>query len=67
MPSMTKVKGGYNVYNKVTKKKKFVKLKKQAEQMVSKGYKNEYKTKTSTGKVNFDYGGKLFSSEAWKA
>ena len=38
MPSMRKVKGGYKVYNKETGKSKFVKHKKQAEDMVNKGY-----------------------------
>ena len=38
MPSMSKVKGGYKVYNKETGKSKFVKHKKQAEDMVKKGY-----------------------------
>jgi len=46
MPSMKKVKGGYKVYNKETGKSKFVKHKKQAEDMVNKGYsksKSSYK------------------------
>ena len=70
MPSMTKVKGGYKVYNKETGKSKFVKHKKQAEDMVNKGYsksKSSYKkNKNVTAKdVSFDYGGQLFKAENW--
>ena len=67
---MTKVKGGYKVYNKETGKSKFVKHKKQAEDMVNKGYsksKSSYKkNKNVTAKdVSFDYGGQLFKAENW--
>jgi len=70
MPSMSKVKGGYKVYNKETGKSKFVKHKKQAEDMVNKGYsksKSSYKkNKNVTAKdVSFDYGGQLFKAENW--
>ena len=67
---MSKVKGGYKVYNKETGKSKFVKHKKQAEDMVNKGYsksKSSYKkNKNVTAKdVSFDYGGQLFKAENW--
>ena len=67
---MTKVKGGYKVYNKETGKSKFVKHKKQAEDMVNKGFsksKSSYKkNKNVTAKdVSFDYGGQLFKAENW--
>lgn len=67
---MRKVKGGYKVYNKETGKSKFVKHKKQAEDMVNKGYsksKSSYKkNKNVTAKdVSFDYGGQLFKAENW--
>jgi hypothetical protein len=70
MPSMSKVKGGYKVYNKETGKSKFVKHKKQAEDMVKKGYsksKASYKkNKDITAEdVSFDYGGQLFKAENW--
>ena len=70
MPSMRKVKGGYKVYNKETGKSKFVKHKKQAEDMVNKGYsksKSSYKkNKNVTAEdVSFDYGGQLFKAEHW--
>jgi len=56
MPSMKKVKDGYEVYNKNTKKTKLVKTKKQAEKIVKKGYKKE----------ELDYGSKLFDVNSWK-
>ena len=67
---MRKVKGGYKVYNKETGKSKFVKHKKQAEDMVKKGYsksKSSYKkNKNVTAEdVSFDYGGQLFKAENW--
>ena len=70
MPSMTKVKGGYKVYNKETGKSKFVKYKKQAEDMVKKGYsksKKSYKQNkdVTADDVSFDYGGQLFKAENW--
>ena len=70
MPSMRKVKGGYKVDNKETGKSKFVKHKKQAEDMVNKGYsksKSSYKkNKNVTAEdVSFDYGGQLFKAENW--
>ena len=67
---MRKVKGGYKVYNKEPGKSKFVKHKKQAEDMVNKGYsksKSSYKkNKNVTAEdVSFDYGGQLFKAENW--
>jgi len=59
MPSMYKVKGGYKVYNKKTKKSKIYKSKKKASSIVKKGYKSD---KNVTGA---DYGGQLFKAENW--
>ena len=53
---MKKVKDGYEVYNKNTKKTKLVKTKKQAEKIVKKGYKKD----------ELDYGSKLFDVNSWK-
>ena len=67
---MRKLKGVYKFYNKETGKSKFVKHKKQAEDMVNKGYsksKSSYKkNKDVTAEdVSFDYGGQLFRAENW--
>ena len=61
MPSMTKVKGGYKVYNKKTKKSKIYKSKKKASSIVKKGYKSENIIKNGGS----DYGGQLFKAENW--
>ena len=61
MPSMTKVKGGYKVYNKKTKKSKIYKSKKKASSIVKKGYKSENIIKNRGS----DYGGQLFKVENW--
>ena len=76
MPSMTKVKGGYKVFNKETGKTVFVKQKSKAEGMVKKGYKGYLKKKyKKSAKDNVDeniiknggsdYGGQLFKAENW--
>lgn len=76
MPSMTKVKGGYKVFNKETGKTVFVKQKSKAEGMVKKGYKGYLKKKyKKSAKDNVDeniiknggsdYGGQLFRPENW--
>ena len=76
MPSMTKVKGGYKVFNKETGKSVFVKQKSKAEGMVKKGYKGYLKKKYKKSvnkKVSeniidnggSDYGGQLFRAENW--
>ena len=73
---MTKVKGGYKVFNKETGKTVFVKQKSKAEGMVKKGYKGylKKKYKKSAGKKvkeniiengGSDYGGQLFRAENW--
>ena len=58
---MTKVKGGYKVYNKKTKKSKIYKSKKKASSIVKKGYKAENVIKNGGS----DYGGQLFKVENW--
>ena len=73
---MTKVKGGYKVFNKETGKSVFVKQKSKAEGMVKKGYKGYLKKKyKKSAKDNVDeniiknggsdYGGQLFKAENW--
>ena len=61
MPSMSKVKDGYKVYNKKTKKSKIYKSKKKASSIVKKGYKSENIIENGGS----DYGGQLFKAENW--
>lgn len=65
MPSMKKVKGGYEVYDKETGKTTFVKLKKNADALVAKGYHKKKYKKTSTKEIGFGYGGGLFDANSW--
>ena len=62
MPSMYKVKGGYKVYNKKTKKSKIYKSKSKAQAIVKKGYKSKENIIDNGGS---DYGGQLFKAENW--
>jgi len=65
MPSMKKVKGGYEVYNKETGKTTFTKFKKNADNLVAKGYHKKKYKKVTTKEIGFDYGGKLFDADSW--
>ena len=58
---MYKVKGGYKVYNKKTKKSKIYKSKSEAKAIVKKGYKSENIIENGGS----DYGGQLFKAENW--
>jgi archaellum component FlaG (FlaF/FlaG flagellin family) len=62
MPSMTKTKDGYSVYNKNTGKTKLYKSKKKAQAIVKKGYKSKENIIENGGS---DYGGQLFKAENW--
>ena len=59
---MYKVKGGYKVYNKKTKKSKIYKSKTAAKAVVRKGYKSKENIIDNGGS---DYGGQLFKPENW--